>query len=97
MSESMVERDWHNLSTEELADQTIRKGASMTTELDVIEVQIKAPHTVRVIARNKDEQNAEAIIKMAVFRRGVKDAFFKTAPTGKYRDGDTLMNLRGRV
>jgi hypothetical protein len=56
--------------------------------LDVIEVQIKAPHTVRIIDRNKTERNAEAIIEMAVMRRGVEHSFFTTAPAGKYQDGD---------
>lgn len=56
---------------------------------DVIEVEIKAPHTVVVIANNKTERNAEAIVGMAVARRGVEDSFFTTAPAGKYKDGDT--------
>lgn len=58
--------------------------------LDVIEVQIKAPHTVRVIERNKSVGNAEAIVSMAVARRGVEHFFFTTAPAGKYGDGDQL-------
>lgn len=57
---------------------------------DVVEVQIKAPHTVRVIATNKSERNAEAIISMAIMRRGVEHHFFKTVPAGTMKDGDTL-------
>ena len=62
--------------------------------LDVIEVQIKAPHTVRVIAEDKSEKNAEAIVEMAVMRRGVEHSFFTTAPTGTYRDGDELRETK---
>ncbi len=57
---------------------------------DVIEVQIKAPHTVRIIANRKSEDNAEAIVKIAVVRRGVEHSFFKTVPAGQYRDGADL-------
>ena len=32
---------------------------------DVVEVEIAAPHRVRLMAVNKTEQNAEAIVKMA--------------------------------
>ncbi|MGA8615153.1 MAG: hypothetical protein WB760_26430 [Xanthobacteraceae bacterium] len=57
---------------------------------DVIAVQIKAPHTVRIMDRNMTSENAEAYIKMAVIRRGVDDEFFKAVPAAKYRDGDNL-------
>lgn len=55
---------------------------------DVIEVQIKAPHEIRVLERNKSKSNAEAIVDMAVCRRGVEEAFFSVVPAGKYKDGD---------
>jgi hypothetical protein len=64
----------------------------MCGKMDVIEVEIAAPHRVRVIATGKSERNAEAIVDMAVMRRGVDHHFFKTAPAGKYRDGDILPN-----
>lgn len=57
---------------------------------DVIEVEIAAPHRVRVLNAAKTEANAEAIVKMAVMRRGVEHYFFKTCPTGAYHDGDVL-------
>ena len=57
---------------------------------DVIEVEIKAPNRVRVMDRDKTEQNAEAYIKMAVMRRGCQDHFFTKAQVGKYKDGDIL-------
>lgn len=58
--------------------------------LDVIEVEIAAPHRVRLMAQNKSEKTAEAIIRMAVARRGVEDHFFTTAPAGRYQDDDVL-------
>lgn len=60
----------------------------MSDLFDVIEVEIAKPHRVRVIARDKSELNAEAIVNMAVIRRGVEDHFFKAVPAGKYKDGD---------
>ena len=57
---------------------------------DVIEVEIKAPHSVRLIAEGETESNANAIVQMAVIRRGVKDHFFTLTPAGQYRNGDTL-------
>lgn len=56
---------------------------------DVLAVSIET-NAVRLMAQNKDERNAEAIVEMAVIRRGVEEEFFTTAPTGKYKDGDTL-------
>ena len=58
--------------------------------VDVIEVEIRAPHHVRVLERNKSEQNADAIVNMAVMRRGVEEHFFTTCPAGKYNDNDVL-------
>ena len=49
---------------------------------DVIEVEIKEPHRVRVMDRNMTEANAEAYIKMAVYRRGVEHHFYKAVPAG---------------
>lgn len=60
----------------------------MSDLFDVIEVETAAPHRVRVLAANKTEENAEAIVRMAVMRRGVEHHFFTAAPPGKYKDGD---------
>lgn len=57
---------------------------------DVIEVRTAQPHTVRVLETDKTDRNAEAIVNMAVCRRGVVGHFFTTCPTGKYQDGDTF-------
>jgi hypothetical protein len=55
---------------------------------DVVEVEIATGKITRVMERNKDDRNAEAIVNMAVVRRGVKEYFFARVIAGKYRDGD---------
>lgn len=62
----------------------------MSELFDVIEVEIAAPHRVRVIDTLKSFRNAEAGVGMAVFRRGVDTHYFKKCAAGTYRDGDTL-------
>lgn len=54
---------------------------------DVVEVDIETAK-VRVMERNKDSRNAEAIVNLAVMRRGVAGHFFSVALAGKYHDGD---------
>lgn len=63
----------------------------MSDRKDVIAVRIRVPRTVRVLASGLDEANAEAVIKLAVLRRGVENEFYTTAPLGKYADGDTFL------
>ena len=48
---------------------------------DVIEVSFDSPDSVRVIAENKSKQNAEAIVSLAVMRRGVESSYFTIRPT----------------
>lgn len=55
---------------------------------DVIAVRIDT-RKVRLIAEKKSERNAEAIVKMAVHRRGVDVEFFAEVPHGSYVEGDT--------
>lgn len=43
---------------------------------DVIEIEHAIPNRIRVIDTDKTEENAEAIVKMAVMRRGVEHSFF---------------------
>jgi hypothetical protein len=43
---------------------------------------------VRLMAESLTEKNAEAVVSMAVMRRGVDEEFFGTAPHGKYKEGD---------
>lgn len=54
---------------------------------DVLGVNLETK-LVRVMARDKTEENASAFIDMAVMRRGVDDEFFASAPSGMYSDGD---------
>ncbi len=54
---------------------------------DVLAVNLQT-HKVRVLAHDKDHRNAEAIIDMAVMRRGVDVEFYTTGYTGIYKDGD---------
>lgn len=54
---------------------------------DVVAVSIN-DSSVRVISEGKTKENAEAIVSMAVMRRGVDGEFFADVPTGKYKDGD---------
>jgi hypothetical protein len=56
---------------------------------DVVAVRLGGgPYTVRVIERDKTLGSAEAVVKMAVMRRGVSGEFFAEVPAGRYRDGD---------
>lgn len=55
---------------------------------DVIEVGMEKPHAVRIIERGKTLKNADAIVKMAVARRGVGAHFFTSVKPGSYKDGE---------
>lgn len=48
---------------------------------DVVAVNLKTG-AERHIDTGKTERNAEAIVLMAVMRRGVEEEFFKTVPAG---------------
>lgn len=52
----------------------------MSDLFDVVAVTIKAPHAKRLLAERKTEANAEAIINMAVMRRGVDEEFYAAVP-----------------
>lgn len=54
---------------------------------DVVAVDMNS-NTVRLIAKGKTLANAEAIVAMAVMRRGIEEEFFAEVQAGKYRDGD---------
>lgn len=60
----------------------------MSDLFDVLEIEIKTPNRIHVLERNKTKLNAEAIVNMAVMRRGVENSFFTTAPSGRFSDGD---------
>lgn len=55
---------------------------------DVVAVDLKT-YKVRFMAQGKTERNAEAVVTMAVMRRGVEDEFFVKVPAGTYAEGDT--------
>lgn len=55
-------------------------------QYDVVAVEISTG-TVRVIASDKDKENAEAIVAMALMRRGCNEEFFQEVPQGSYSDG----------
>lgn len=54
---------------------------------DVLGVRLDTG-VVRFMGKSKTEANAEAIVTMAVMRRGVEEEFFVTVPEGSYREGD---------
>lgn len=56
---------------------------------DVVEVEI-ATRKVRVLATAKTWENADAIVNMAVMRRGVTHHFYKAVVAGSHQDGEKL-------
>lgn len=52
---------------------------------DVVAVEIANPENIMVMERNKTECNAEAIVNMAVMRRGCDTDFYKTVPAGTHQ------------
>ena len=66
----------------------------MSELFDVVRVDL-ATKKVALMAVNKSERNAEAIVDMAVIRRGVDDCFYTTVPNGKYHEGDTYEGGEG--
>jgi hypothetical protein len=59
----------------------------MKAMYDVVAVSVES-NAVRLMATNKDRKNAEAIVNMAVMRRGVDEEFFAEVPAGLYAEGD---------
>lgn len=51
---------------------------------DVIAVNIETGAR-RLIESNKTERNAEAIVNMAVMRRGVEEEYFDAVPAGSVK------------
>jgi hypothetical protein len=58
---------------------------------DVVAVNLTT-HKVRLMAKRLGAADAEAVIKMAVMRRGMEEEFFVDAPAGQYADGDMFWN-----
>lgn len=75
------------LNSEPVCDEHADRGAWETPKLyDVIEVSFDDPDDVRVIAEGKTLENAEAIVGMAVMRRGVETSYFTTRPAEEVPD-----------
>jgi len=54
---------------------------------DVLAVDIKTG-IVRFLDTNKDQRNAEAVIKFAVYRLGVDEEFYVDVKAGSYKEGE---------
>lgn len=52
----------------------------MSQRYDVIEVSLTPPHPERLIQADLSADDAEAVVKMAVARRGVENSIFKAVP-----------------
>ena len=59
----------------------------MTDRVDVVAVEI-ATGAVRVLAKDTIVANAESIVRVTIYRRGVETEFYAAAPAGRYHDGD---------
>ena len=59
-----------------------------TKLFDVVAVDL-VTRRVRLMGEGKTLDNAEAVVKLAVMRRGVEDAFFVAVATQTYKEGDT--------
>ena len=57
---------------------------------DVVEVSTDDSKVKTVAATGKNRRNAEAIVNMAVIRRGAENSFFTTCQPGQYEPGDTF-------
>ena len=55
---------------------------------DVVAVNLETK-AVRFMAEKQDQRNAEAVVYLAVMRRGVDTEFYAEVPAGMYQDGDT--------
>jgi hypothetical protein len=55
---------------------------------DVICVSTTQKGKILWIDSVENEENAEAVIKMAIARQGVEDRFFKSVEHGKFKEGD---------
>lgn len=64
-----------------------------TETFDVIALSSETFKVERILARNKTADNAEAIVEMAVTRRGCETEFYCTAPAGLYAVGDKFNKL----
>jgi hypothetical protein len=59
----------------------------MNALYDVVAVSLATYH-IRLMATQASKPDAEAIVTMAVMRRGCDTEFFTSVPQGTYQDGD---------
>jgi hypothetical protein len=59
----------------------------MTGLRDAIAINLKT-QKVRILDSGKTIQDAQAIVNMAVLRRGVQNEFFAVVATGSYVEGE---------
>lgn len=55
---------------------------------DVVAVDMDTNKVASLFGEKKTLPNAEAIVKMAVMRRGVDGQFYAEVPAGKFKVGD---------
>ena len=60
----------------------------MSELYDVVAVNIKTGMVESLFGERKSLRNAEAIVSMAVMRRGVDEQFYAEVPTGTLKVGD---------
>lgn len=61
---------------------------------DVVAVN-QTTKRVRIFARNEDLRNADAVVSMAVARRGVDEEFYTIVAAGLYDEGDEYGLMQG--
>jgi len=64
------------------------------TRFDVVAVNLFT-NKVSFFGERKDYQNAEAIVKIAVMRRGLDEEFYAITPAGMYQEGETYRGNGG--
>ncbi len=58
-----------------------------TKTFDTLAVNIETS-TIRFFGQDKNLQSAEAIVKMAIMRRGLDEEFYVVVPHGMYKEGE---------
>lgn len=58
---------------------------------DVVAVSITTGKVAALFGERKTLGNAEAIVMMAVGRRGVEEEFYAEVPSGKFKVGDAYV------
>lgn len=59
---------------------------------DVVAVNIETG-IVRMMAEGKTQPNAEAVVKMAIMRRGLDEEFYAEVPAGSHKEGDNYKRV----